>query len=90
MESFVAVLPNVVALVLTAVILIWQSANTTGYERRQKEQCEDELKDLTERYNELRIEKERLELLMMGRGITITGGKVDIHRDMVGGDVDDK
>lgn len=81
-------LPNLIALLTVIAVLIWQSVNNTGYARKQQDDCEDELARVREQLVQERIQRERTELLLMGAGIHISGGRVIVGRDMVGGDVD--
>ena len=50
------------------VVLVWQSMSATTYERKQKETCEELLARREAQIQALTIEKEKLELWLMGAG----------------------
>ena len=79
-------LPNLVTFAIIIGILLWQSISTKDYERKQRQNCEDELDQVRDERDRLALENERLQLLLMGKGINISGGQVTVNRDMVGGD----
>lgn len=80
------VIPNLIALTGTIVVLIWQSIHDKDYARKQHENCEEKLERAYREISSLQIEVEKLNLLLMGKGgIVIHGSRVDVNRDIVGG-----